>query len=448
MVRASISNTLVTLTIEGNNDRYQVILDKNVNAKQFVKTCWRNKKPLIVKEGKIFVDKGFPFDPCRTFLEALYEKYSYSSPLPSSVEFKSGKQVEFCGFEKIQSKQRDLKSLRVIILDNYRIEDIEIEYEYSKILPVNGCGLNSKDVQWITETFPSLEVLYLEANEIILSKATSFKNLQFLQTLSLANNLNLYSADGYAVDVFQGINNLNLSSTSLADVAELPVHTLHKLTFLDISENNIRDIRSLDHLRTLENLKHLRITLSYFNKPTDIAKLLVIARIPSLVKLNDVNISPNERLDAELYYTSCIRKLVIDNEIKDVEELTKIEPFWEEIWKSHELPSIQFHLEASINDWTSGILKNRITKGIKISSINSGATMLLKLHYNWKLLDIKALISYHFAIPVHTSTFVFASSERDVSFSPKTVRDDQKRLFELPFTCTFIDVYAKESGNV
>lgn len=71
-------------------------------------------------------------------------------------------------------------------------------------LSVNGCGLNSKDVQWITETFPSLEVLYLEANEIILSKATSFKNLQFLQTLSLANNLNLYSADGYAVDVFQG----------------------------------------------------------------------------------------------------------------------------------------------------------------------------------------------------------------------------------------------------
>lgn len=241
---------------------------------------------------------------------------------------------------------------------------------------------------------------------------------------------------------------MNLSSTSLADVAELPVHTLHKLTFLDISENNIRDIRCLDHLRTLENLKHLRITLSHFNKPTDIAKLLVIARIPSLVKLNDVNISPNERLDAELYYASCIRKLVIDNEIKDVEELTKIEPFWEEIWKSHELPSIQFHLEASINDWTSGILKNRITKDIKISSINSGATMLLKLHYNWKLLDIKALISYHFAIPVHTSTFVFASSERDVSFSPKTVRDDQKRLFELPFTCTFIDVYAKESRNV
>ncbi|EPY51861.1 tubulin specific chaperone cofactor E [Schizosaccharomyces cryophilus OY26] len=494
---ASILGTRIVLVLEHQEDSdFKIILDKNVDPKTFVKKCWRHKLPIIVKNRSLYCSKEFPFDRKKSFLDALYEKYGNSSPLISSLNLKNGKQIEFCGFQDIKSLQADFQRLKIVILENLQISSVDTEVDHGSILSgvqklnlssnllnsmndvlflcsqlpslnqlildknkylsldefnpkfsnpqvsslfLRDCSIRSEELGWIQKAFPCLNELFLDYNDVELNSNCC---LMSTETLSLSYNTHLVTADLTSFPVFERTKWLNISFNNISDLNILPLENMQYLSFLDISGNNINSWDQIALLQTLKSLKELRLSLSKLHDKTDETRMLVIARLPSLMKLNDVSISKSEREDSEIYYSSCIRKFVLENEISKADTLDNIEPIWRYIWKKHGLSEPEFYRIQKI-DKKPGVIKDNIIRDVCVSCSEGNEHVVLQFHQNWTVLSVKALIAFRFNLRAFETIYQFKGQE-DKCFRIIDSTQDEKQLYELPFTITEVRISPKD----
>ncbi|WBW73137.1 tubulin specific chaperone cofactor E [Schizosaccharomyces osmophilus] len=495
---ASILGTRIVLVPEHQeNSDFKIILDKDIDPKTFVKRCWRHKLPIIVKNRSLYCSKEFPFDKKKSFLNALQEKYGSSSPLISSLNLDNGKQIEFCGFQDIKSLQADFQRLRIVILENLQISSVDSGIDLGSILPgiqklnlsnnlltsmndvlflcsqlanlselildknqylfldglthtysipqvsslsLRDCNIQSYELNWIQITFPCLNELHLDYNDINLSQYTRFISTGIL---SLSHNTQLLTIDISSSSVFERTKWLNISFANVSDLNTLPLEKMQYLSFLDISGNNISSWDQITLLQKLKNLKELRVSLSKLHDKTDESRMFVIARLPVLMKLNDVSISKSEREDSEIYFSSYIRKYISEKEITSAGVLDRIEPVWRHIWKRHGLPVLDFYQDRKVEK-KPGIIKDNISRPVCATYDESHESLYFRFHQNWTVLSVKALIASQFNLRAHENVFQFKGQE-DKDFQTIDYTQDEKQLFELPFT--IIEVKVKSLRN-
>ncbi|EPX70700.1 tubulin specific chaperone cofactor E [Schizosaccharomyces octosporus yFS286] len=493
---ASILGTRIVL-VPGHEDNHdlKIILEKDVDPKTFVKRCWRHKLPIIVKNRSLYCSKEFPFDKKKSFLDALQEKYGSPSPLLSSLDLDNGKQIEFCGFQDIKRLQADFQRLKIVILENSQISSVDDGVQIGSILPeiqkldlssnlfssmndvlllcsqlsklselildknkylslsdlthtftirqvsrlfLRDCNIESKELSRIQNIFPFLKEFHLDYNEIKLKQSTCFKSIE---VISLSNNNELLAADLSYSSVFERTKWLNISFCNISDLKVLPLEKMQDLSFLDISGNDISSWDQINLLQKLKNLRELRVSLSKLHDKTDESRMFVIARLPTLMKLNDVFISKNEREDSEIYFSSFIRKYISQKEISSAGVLDKLEPVWRHIWKRHGLSEPEFYQHRTIEK-KPGIIKDNITQPVRVTYNEGRESLYFQFHQNWTVLSVKALIASQLNLRVHETEYRFKGQQNE-QFQASDYSHDEKQLFELLFTITEVEV--KES---
>ncbi|KAH3669543.1 hypothetical protein WICMUC_004965 [Wickerhamomyces mucosus] len=294
------------------------------------------------------------------FYESLLNTYAEDY---KQQEIKIGsKKVESYGFEKLQLLQSDFNYLKNISLsrkrinrfdlDNYNnkfkgnlqnLQEIDLSFnlfeEFNQILTILQC-LNIKKIVLIGNRFnffipqveikidsvESLDLSLTFINEVIISELPLL--FPKLKELSLGyNNFNSLKSDiiyfpclktlDLSYNEFKEIpkNLQNLSSLKKLNLNNNLIRILQKITFqnieeLDIRRNQIENWNEIDQLfENFPNLKNLRINDNpIFEKLTiEESEFNIIARSSSsLLQLNGVTITSQERINAELYFVSKI----------------------------------------------------------------------------------------------------------------------------------------------
>ncbi|EEB07577.1 tubulin specific chaperone cofactor E [Schizosaccharomyces japonicus yFS275] len=417
------------------------------------KPCNRPQRQLVSIKVHFTLSTDVPRDvPCG-FFEALNRKYNDQSDLVQSINLTHSKKIDFVGFEQVREIQRSLQSLKLIVLEDEKINRFEEEYQldttvqavedlsltgnlfdsifhilysleplenlihlnldcnyftdYSRQLrlPVlsrlKSLSLNATRVPYeflieLSNIFPSLEHLGLEYNRLEIPSDPGLFGHAKLKTLSLANNPGLlFSRLDFSK--LTSLETLNLSSISIDALDERTLRTLKNLKNLDLSNNMIQSWSMVDSLRKLTCLERLRIRLDFLHKDTVTARLYLIARIPQLIYLNNVRISNNERQDAELYFANYIRRIIHSGAISNEEELTLREPHWRYIWRKHELEELK--LGERLSERVPGRLADNVVRNVRITCSNYPEKVkYLLLHMNWTVLNTKALLAAHFHV--------------------------------------------------
>lgn len=120
-----------------------------------------------------------------------------------------------------------------------------------------------------------------------------------LDNLRHVRKLNVCGAQVSHIHVLRDTINVQVISLSVNSIEDLsPLSGLHDLRELYLRKNNINDLMQVLHLSRLENLEVLGLS----DNPicADAAyRAFTIAAIPSLLRLDDIDITPSERRTAE-----------------------------------------------------------------------------------------------------------------------------------------------------
>ncbi|KMU76440.1 tubulin-specific chaperone E [Coccidioides immitis RMSCC 3703] len=294
-------------------------------------------------------------DRPRGFLEALRTKGS------RPIEI-SGKVVEEVGFEKIRKQLAALRELKIVILDGMRLRGVlavdadndlrkrELEKIKDTCPMIRELDLNRnfladwievmdiceqfmdlrslklKYLSFLTD-FPDLRSLSLSSNQISL---VSRPITDTIRELSLESNILCSLGSLSHLASLPQLNRLSLRRNKISKIQDAteknaPLVFSPTLTTLDISLNLIDSWAFIDALPTVfPGLTNLRISDNpLYEKPpastaitglpeermtVDEAYMLTLARLSKLRVLNYGKVSPQDRVNGELYYLSLIKK--------------------------------------------------------------------------------------------------------------------------------------------
>ncbi|KAL8686734.1 MAG: hypothetical protein Q9218_006900 [Villophora microphyllina] len=173
-------------------------------------------------------------------------------------------------------------------------------------LPLSPRSFSTNAIRRLDLSFCNIRTLHP------LACVTSLSHLDIL--ILRSNPLTTLSTD-HAL-IFSDVSTLDLTSTSLPTLA-----TLNPLPF------------------AFPILSSLQTTNTPLATSHPSARLLTIARLPSLSSLNHTNISKNERQDAELYYLYQITTSLLNAKTAEEEEqIRKEHPLWKHLCKKHGEP--------------------------------------------------------------------------------------------------------------
>ncbi|WEW60728.1 hypothetical protein PRK78_006215 [Emydomyces testavorans] len=228
-----------------------------------------------------FVRPGRLRDRPRGFLEAVREKYGSSSDavdaqiLPDAMHKPieiSGKIVEEIGFDKIRKQLAALQELKVVILDDMRIQGVlagngdyglreeELERIKKSCPKITELDLSRNLIQdWaeiadICEKLADLRKLKLNGNR--LSSLDGGKPLKGVSELSLDDTLLAWEEISAISYRFPDLCTLCLSSNQLSSISS-PI--LSTITSLSLESNRFCSLQSLSHLTSLPNLSRLSV---------------------------------------------------------------------------------------------------------------------------------------------------------------------------------------------
>lgn len=330
--RIQIDNQLCTIKFIGEIDRWPGILtygvewdmpsrgkhSGSVDNKTYFRTTMRGAGSFI-KESKVIQKVGTK--KTKTFWDCLLYKYRVSSECYDKIYF-GLKKIEAFGFEKLDIKNKDFKSMNTISLNNQGINKLmlddpldEIKQEFKSIK--NNCqniqnldlGFNCfssiNDLCKLLSCLPSLTDLNLSGNRFLLnmndleiSKTSNFKFNQikslYLTSCNLSESPDIIK---FFLNLCPNLRLLDLSFNNLSDEdiinLELPNSTeklllahnnleaLPKFTgiqYLDLSHNNLSDF-AFENLVYREDTLY-ELDLSY----NDIRKWSAIDRINTHMK--------------------------------------------------------------------------------------------------------------------------------------------------------------------
>ncbi|KAK4902188.1 hypothetical protein LTR27_001091 [Elasticomyces elasticus] len=142
------------------------------------------------------------WDPHRTFLEALREKYvARTKPTESEVIYFASKQAEEVGFDKFAKRQAELRGIHVLVLDRmcmrHSSHDPDVDTITSICQEITDLDIGGNLFESLSEVYdlcrrlPKLRSLTLNGNRMSLADINQVEESSFdgIRTLSLANTL-------------------------------------------------------------------------------------------------------------------------------------------------------------------------------------------------------------------------------------------------------------------
>jgi len=208
-------------------------------------------------------------------------------------------------------------------------------------------------------SFPSLETLRLSCNG--LGRIPGPLPAPKLKELDLSSNKITSLRELGSLASLPALVNLSLRDN--------PIKTLETdtafpaTTFLDLKSTLPTNLSSLDPIpTTFPSLTRL-LTANTPLTTIPSAKLLTIARLPTLTELNWAPITAAERQNAELYYLSTIvKELTAATNTREEKQILSEHPRWDSLCKIHGVPDLPKKPSIAEDEATAGTLAARVTK--------------------------------------------------------------------------------------
>jgi Leucine-rich repeat (LRR) protein len=178
------------------------------------------------------------------------------------------------------------------------IRKISKQNNVSRIHSLNLNNLRDKKIRYIEnlQTLINLENLDLSNNFI--EKIDGLKTLKKLKYLSLANNF-IHTITN--LEELSRLENLNLHQNQIHTIPIWFGKKLTSLKILNLSNNQISSFDQIARLRTLYELRELYLQGNPIEQ-SEHYRLLVISYVPSLQRLDGIDISETERKQAKEQY--------------------------------------------------------------------------------------------------------------------------------------------------
>ncbi|KAJ5659779.1 Leucine-rich repeat typical subtype [Penicillium longicatenatum] len=337
-----------------------------------------------------------------------------------------------------------LKQLKRLRLNGNRFRPLEegLTFEGITELRVEQTLLTWDEISAVASRFPALTDLRASANQ--------------LTTLScpLANSITSLNLEGNSITSISALRHLaalphlghlsvrwNNISTILEDSndAAPDFHFPKSVFSLDLSRNNITSWKFLNHLPILfPGLTTLRVstnplydepplppsiaaatsTLGASNPMTvDEAFMLTLARFPStLHMLNYSIISPQDRLNAEMYYLSLIGKELSATSEAEEERVLATHPRYAELCELYGEPRITRAVESDGSSKRIIHPRSVAARLVKMAfSLSPHPTQILvkEIPHSFNTYQLKALVSRLFDLPPYGFELVWETDEWD-----------------------------------
>ena len=223
-------------------------------------------------------------------------------------------------------------------------------------LVMNHMSYSWSNILNSTSMFPNLRSLYVcynDLNELVDSSG----HLQKLERLSIANNHITEWKDILKLGQLPELkilytNHNGLKITYFNDVSleeEQKTKYFPKLETLELNNNEIEDLSSIDELSKLPNLRNFSIT----NNPLETEfkenlYLVIIGKLGGLETYTKANISATDRKNAEIYYFHTIAKQALRNQWSE-EKMVQQHARYKELIRKYGLPNPNLLQQPSTN---------------------------------------------------------------------------------------------------
>jgi hypothetical protein len=311
----------------------------------------------------------------RSFMDAFRSRY-ISQDL--DVEMDLGQfVVETVGWQKISQKLQDLKKLDIVGLagqciasagdDNfseYAIQDLDLSRNLfcdwqqihqivSQLTHIHSLRLNSNRLllsspqkvlhvkvlslmnnaisSWayvvqVLKMFPDLLEIHLGLNQI--RYVDKFDYMGHLTTIDLENNGLISWDDIENLGWMKHLKVLNLAGNQLEDIKP-PGNLFAGLHTLNLTGNKFATWKSIISLNQFPMLTDVRVAKIPIVESLSQRRTSVLARLLNITRLNGCEITPIERIDAELYYLStCIS-------LEKTDEFYEANPCYKHLCQKH-----------------------------------------------------------------------------------------------------------------
>uniref|UniRef100_A0A0K0DZJ9 LRRCT domain-containing protein n=1 Tax=Strongyloides stercoralis TaxID=6248 RepID=A0A0K0DZJ9_STRER len=212
------------------------------------------------------------------------------------------------------SALKDLKNLRILIMDNNKINNLNYLSRYCNSLEIfsgNNNDITDLEPDNIEPLdFYNLKTFNLAKNKLTRIVGQTFRELPNLQIINLANN-KIEEINSFAFNFLLNVTEINLSGNQLKTVSENAFHNLPRLEKLNFAGNKISKIFERRIFRSVNNL--VSLNLSHNNLKKFNAK--IVSFEPIGLKVLDLSSNKLQKIDIGYMKQSLIKIFLNNNNL-------------------------------------------------------------------------------------------------------------------------------------
>lgn len=399
----------------------------------------------------------------RGFLEAVYDIYGTSTVIDQSLRI-SSKNIEYLGFEELNSRNQEISSLESISLEKKSISCLSTPEEGIRTITnpfknlknlniSNNLISNFGDILELLEYMPSLSTLKIGGNKFKphVPNPGEIKIYNSVKHLSLSGCDITIKCIGYIVAHFPLLESLDLGGNNLSELRnvafQLPKYVNHlslfnvgldelplglidwKLEYLNLSHNKIRSVilLSAKHASRESSLAQLDLSHNAINNWESIDQLN-----ETFLQLKSLRINDNPILSADISETNLLdsnKKMFLNVlarfnnlDVLDGSHLTKVIKEEAELYLLSAILSNSVKLTKDTTRWLyfkdkygipEKIDKSLLHVSTEIALLNDLEIFKLYIHYNNEddhfeinilpnstIRYMKSIISKHVGVPI------------------------------------------------
>ncbi|KAF0719336.1 Aste57867_1120 [Aphanomyces stellatus] len=375
---------------------------------------------------------------CKVSLEAckiahLGTEGELSGLAPNIIELNLGFNL-LSSWNEVMKLSRELPNLEHLILSgNVLVNDVSPEdpsvFSNVHVLVMNQTSMSWADILHVCRTrFPALRELYISSNIITNAMVQEMPPpLPSLELLDLSHNqLSDWISIASALGPLPHLKQLVLNGNAIASIERVDPTWFPELAVVSLSDNLLAGWSSIDALNGLKALQSLRLTKNPLlaEMSQGESRMLIVARIQSLLVFNSSEIRPKERQDAEqLYLKRIFHELVCFPEPEHPKVLTN-HPRYEQL--SALYPDIQSP-NAVKEGGPTALARSLVHVTFLVMSMNAVTmdSMEKKLPLNMKVSQVKLLVSKKYGLGPSEHQLSFRTSKKGM---PVPLDDDNGEI--------------------
>ena len=348
-----------------------------------------------------------------------------------------------------------------------------------RVLFLNSTLISFKDLKTICNQIGNLKEVHFCKNNITemnLGPSSVSNRLSQVTLLNLEGN-NLTWSEVSKLSTFMNLETLIVNQNKIEEI-EYPgsaegIAGFPSLETLSLSENQISKWDSVNALNDFPALKTLKLTRNpickgekplpggYVLSPSDF-RAEAIARIGSLVRMNNSNIHPRERIDAERdfirIYLPDWEMVFVDSEFCHVDEITAssmLKDNYKTFLKGHPRYHELLRIHQSDYDYKTLLQKREnVAKGEEEATVNEKNSTLLELEFlfvsSTSPLKVDETLCFRKKIPKVTSIAklktlihrLFSKQVRSITTPSTSTVNEYRHYEQSSLSLFFLDVDA------